>query len=222
MKEFVAERSAGTEQEKLAEAGMEWIRANVLPGAESIVREAVEEERDLPCFVRHEDAGGLCPRTAVVRVYGLPFCGVHGAEVRAGALEEVYMEAREFFERYDNPYVGPVTPVALAVIRDMREKLVDAEIAAADDEAAIRRAYPVIPERVDEDTLDFDYNLTGFEGPVEWNQRARHMLHRLMRQAYEAGAPWVVETLELDREHVAAQLAFALADYDERVGPPRS
>ncbi len=42
-----------------------------------------------------------------------------------------------------------------------------------------------------------------------------------MRIAHEDGsAHYVVEALEEYRESVSAQLAFALADYEERLGDP--
>lgn len=191
-------------------------------GAESIVRELVGRERDLPCFVRHEDAGGKCKRSAVVEVYGLNFCELHGAEVKAGALQELYEDASDFLHRLDNPQVVPPNPAALAVIRNAVGRFLDVELdTEEDEEAAIRQAYPVIPKRVEEDTVDFDYEdpARGF-GPVEWNGDVRRLIHKIMRLAYEKRATWIVERLELDREHVTAQLSFALADYDERVGAP--
>ncbi len=43
---------------------------------------------------------------------------------------------------------------------------------------ALRRAYPLIPERVDEDTLDFDYEDRGRgENPVDWNYNSRMLIH---------------------------------------------
>ena len=73
---------------------------------QSIARELTEEERShgLPCWVRHEDAGGYCEREAQTMVYGLLFCGVHGAEAKAGALLELYQDAAGFLERLDNPH----------------------------------------------------------------------------------------------------------------------
>jgi hypothetical protein len=72
-------------------------------GAEAIVREGdeafaryrrlIEERGQLPCVVRHPDAGGQCQGLAVMKVYGLNFCEIHGAEAKAGALEEIYFDA---------------------------------------------------------------------------------------------------------------------------------
>ncbi len=48
-----------------------------------------DAERNLPCFVHHEDAGGRCEEPAIVEVYGLYFCAAHGDEITLGAsLEE--------------------------------------------------------------------------------------------------------------------------------------
>ncbi len=81
----------------------------------------------------------------------------------------------------------------------------------------------MIPDhRVDEDALDFDYWDPGPWGsPVDRNFRSRMLIHKLMRVAHEAASDrYLVEMLEEERERVSAQLAFALADYEERVGNP--
>ncbi|CAA9431680.1 MAG: hypothetical protein AVDCRST_MAG28-1498 [uncultured Rubrobacteraceae bacterium] len=41
-----------------------------------------------------------------------------------------------------------------------------------------------------------------------------------MRLAYEDGADWLVEVLEYERESASAQLAFALEDYERKMGTP--
>ena len=129
-----------------------------------------------------------------MEVYGLNFCEVHGGEARAGALREAVaaLQAEDF----------PASEHELA---------------------ALRRAYPVIPARVIEDTPGFNYDNPLREStPIDWHQHTRFVLHRLMRHAYEGGEAWLVEVLEKHREHESAQLAFALADYEERVGNPPS
>jgi hypothetical protein len=175
----------------------------------------------LPCVVRHEDAGGQCHRDAVMRVYGLCFCEIHGAEAKAGALEEAYYDAANFLARLDNPYVPEPNPVALRALREAVSGLREEEGRATDgsSDAALRRAYPVIPERVDEDALDFDYDDREREPgdiPVDWNYYSRMLIHKLMRIAHEEGRDhYLVEMLEEQRERVSAQLAFALALYEE-------
>lgn len=60
---------------------------------------------ELPCFVRHEDAGGQCQERGSVRVHGLNFCASHGGEVQAGAGLQAFTEANEVFERHVDPRV---------------------------------------------------------------------------------------------------------------------
>jgi hypothetical protein len=156
----------------------------------------------VPCFVRHPDAGGKCLNLAVMKVYGLPFCEIHGAEAKAGALEEFYYDAANFLARLDNPHVLEPNPAALHALREAVSGLRKEERRATDgsSDAALRKAYPVIPERVDEDALDFDYDDRGQEPretPVDWNYRSRMLIHKLMRDAHEAGHDhYLVEMLE--------------------------
>ena len=79
----------------------------------------------------------------------------------------------------------------------MRAKYADDSSGA---DAALRRAYPLIPQRVDEDALDFDYDDRGAEPretPPDWNYRSRMLIHKLMRDAHEAGHDhYLVEMLE--------------------------
>lgn len=128
--------------------------------AGSLVRPLTNEERaqDLPCWVRHPSAGGLCERKATTMVYGLLFCEIHGAEGAAGALAELYQDAADFLERVDNPHVPAPNAEAeqafMAARRGMerhRDEYSDME------EAALRRAYPTIPEWVCSETSAFDY-----------------------------------------------------------------
>lgn len=39
-----------------------------------------------------------------------------------------------------------------------------------------------------------------------------YTLHKLMRIAFEEGETWLVEVLEIERESVAAQIAFVLVN----------
>jgi hypothetical protein len=84
-------------------------------------------------------------------------------------------------------------------------------------DVALRRAYPLIPERVDEDALDFDYeSREPRDTPLDWNCHSRMLIHKLMRDAHQAGGNhYLIEILEEQRERVSAQLAFALALYEE-------
>jgi len=145
---------------------------------------------------------------------------------KTGALEELYFDAANFLGRLDNPHVPQPNPAALRALREAVGELQEAESRASDKgaDSPLRLAYPLNLEQMDEDTLGFDYDDPGFgESPVDWNFRSRMLTHKLMRIAHEAGSGrFLVETLEEEREHVSAQLAFALADYDERAGDPTS
>lgn len=197
--------------------------------AEALARSLTGEERagDLPCWVRHPSAGGLCPRSATTMVYGLLFCEAHGAEATAGALVELYQDAGDFLERMDNPYVPLPNAEAERTLRAAwreldrrRDEHQEAE------EAALRRAYPVIPERVCYETTAFDYHFDPEnphgpnDEPTAVYEDARRLLCKEMRLAYEEGADWLVEVLEHERESASAQLAFALEDYERKMGTP--
>ena len=66
-------------------------------GFEGIIKEGAEafdgDRAPLPCFVHHRDAGGWCERPATMEAYEIPFCEVHGAEIKAGILAEIYHDA---------------------------------------------------------------------------------------------------------------------------------
>lgn len=195
--------------------------------AEALAQPLTEKERacELPCWVRHSDAGGYCERTAAAMVYGLLFCEEHGAEATAGALAELYQDAGDFLGRLDNPHVPTPNAEAERMLRAARRDL-DARGREHEDaeEAALRLAYPTIPERVRTETIAFNYrygpgNEYGpGEQPTEVYQDARSLLCKQMRLAYEEGADWLVEVLEHERESASAQLAFALEDYERKVG----
>jgi hypothetical protein len=179
------------------------------------VRELPEERRPLPCFVHHPDAGGLCERPAIIEVYGLAFCEIHGAEVKAGALAELFQDATEELERPNNPHVPELNPAALLARRSSVSLLTKACVEAETEGAeAMRRAYPLIPERVCGETVAFFKNKQIEEPlPGDVYQDARFLLHRFMRLAYDAKHTWLVEVLEGERESVAAQAAFAFEHY---------
>src|SRR3954468_9115390 len=142
----------------------------VREGEDAFARERalVEEWGPLSCGVKHPNAGGQCKRTATMEVYGLAFCEVHGAEAKAGALEELYFDAANFLERLNNPHAREPNPAASRALHDAISRLREAEVSASDRDEALKRAYPVIPERVIGDTVDFDYRKTTRGGsPVD-------------------------------------------------------
>jgi hypothetical protein len=189
----------------------------------TVVKEIPEEKRGPQlCWATLPGGSELCEGTAILKVYGLPFCEVHGAEVRAGALAELYFDAEQFLTRLDNQGVPEPNPAALHALRAAISELSAGEAAANDEEdAALLRAYPFRRDLVDEDFRDFDYEAPAQGGvPEGWCRHHRLLIHRLMRLAHEGDATYIVETLEKDREHVSQQLAYVMADYEERVGSP--
>lgn len=188
--------------------------------AESIARAMTERERgmEMPCWVRHPDAGGECGRPATMLVYGLCMCELHGTEVRAGALMELYRDAGDFVERLDNPHVPMPNAEAERVLREAVHAL-DAGVDDRHEEEALLRAYPPIPERVCSETTGHNYDAPE-PMPHDVHLDCRRVMHELMRRAYLAGMDWLVEILEYEREHVSAQAAFALEDFERRMGLP--
>jgi hypothetical protein len=198
--------------------------------AEALARPLNEAElgRGLPCWVRHPSAGGSCERKATTMVYGMLFCEKHGAEATAGALGELYQDAGDVLERADNPTGPPLSNAEAARVLEAGWRELDRGRKGCDDaeEAALRRAYPVIPDRVCYETVAFDYRLDpenphGPDNePTYIYEKARRLLCKLMRLAYQEQADWAVEVLEYEREGASAQLAFALEDYERKMGTP--
>ncbi len=180
-----------------------------------IVRRTLEErERDFPCVVRHEDAGGPCTRTATMEVYGLAFCEEHGEECAAGALEEMHQEAIEFFDRFDNPQVPELSnPLVLRAVRGWELTLLDGErFADGKTDALLLAAFPFREDRVIPETAgEIADPLMGQDPPYDSWRGHRYEMHGLMRHAYRLGLTYVVEYLEQERESIAAQCAYALA-----------
>jgi hypothetical protein len=111
--------------------------------------------RELPCVVGHEHAGGECARPVTTMVYGLVFCEVHGAEARAGALEELYFDAGQEIQRPLNPHVQGLNPEVERALEAAYSDLLEREIVADDVEETLLRAFPLIREHVCEHTLDY-------------------------------------------------------------------
>lgn len=68
-------------------------------------------------------------------------------------------------------------------------------------------------ENLSRSTLDYLENPEGwreFGTPFDVYMEERMLTHRLMRLAFEAGADWLVEVLEREREKSASQAAYAL------------
>ncbi len=171
-----------------------------------------ENERGLPCFVHHEDAGGRCERTAAVRMYEmLNFCPEHGTEAKIGALMEAYQDAGHFFDRFRNPHVPDLNTIVEreleAVVNRMRSEGPSDE----DHERALLRAYPDTPEKVREmiRLWERDEWANGGPPPLDLLLDSYYTLCKLMRIAFEDGEDWLVELLEDQRQETAARAAFA-------------
>jgi hypothetical protein len=111
------------------------------------------------CLDTHEDAGRWCERPAVMEVYGLFFCEVHGTEAKARCLEELYDDALQFLELFDARHVRMMNPEVLRIVRTGVGELPDWP--EPDSAQALLAAYPVIPERVDLDISGVRLRLRG-------------------------------------------------------------
>jgi hypothetical protein len=194
-------------------------------GAEALgYRELTEDESAARggCWVRLPGSRERCPEVAVMEVYGKPYCEVHGAEIKGGALEELYHDAAMFFERLDNPHAPSLNPEVMKAIREAAARFDQAASAAGKlADSVLQKAYPYRRDLMDEDFRNFDYERPGPD-PEEWCRLHRMTVHKLMRLAYEEGAEGALEHLEKDRQQTAEQLAYAVADYErwraERTG----
>ena len=166
------------------------------------------------CCVRHEDAGGRCDRQAVLEVYGLLFCEVHGPEVRSGALEEMYFDAGWYLEYLDTTAgFAPPNPALVATVKAANRGFMR-RCGEEDPEDVLARAFPLLPDRVDAETVEHysDKDWPGkydYEAPYDHYLRVRMLVHHLMRVAYQDSSRRLVEVLERERESIAAQAAYA-------------
>ena len=118
-----------------------------LPGEHSwqgpLVREIPEEERDdRRCWVAlrtgPSTTGEHCEGMAAYEVYGIPLCEDHGAESKAGALQELYFHASEDLIRPFNPHVALLQNRATAwALRRAEEELTERCKKAAKDEKTL-------------------------------------------------------------------------------------
>ena len=172
---------------------------------------ATAEERALPCFVRHEDAGGQCFEPQAVYVHGLGFCAGHGEEARLGAALEAYQDAEYFFERFRNPEVPKQSPVIEEILGYALGRLYEESPSDEDYDRALLAAYPEIPEATRRRVVRWQQDETpGEEGVLDTILRELHTLHRLLRIAHSDGVHWLVEVLEQERHPLAAQAAYVL------------
>ncbi|MDP9487946.1 MAG: hypothetical protein M3Q49_19505, partial [Actinomycetota bacterium] len=85
-----------------------------------------------------------------------------------------------------------------------------------DYQQALRLAYPDVPEKVRAGVLTWegDWEADGYRdaAPLDCLLDSLATMHKLLRLAFEDGETWLVEVLELEREAVAAQAAYALRE----------
>ena len=172
--------------------------------------------KGLRCFVGCSSGEPLCGAAAVMEVYGIPMCEIHGGEAAQGALEELYHDARQDLLRTLNPFLAPLNPAAVRALeeaeRSLGVRVLHPEL--PDYDAALLRAFPLDRSRVDGETLAYiehqeeycDYGL-----PSDTFMRHRHTVHRLMRLAFQAEVRYIVESIEPHRVSAAEQAAYALA-----------
>jgi|SRR5215211_4601314 len=189
-------------------------------------RDLIEKHGPLPCRVRAESAGGRCSRPATMEVYGLAFCEDHGQECKAGALEELYIDADIFLEWAIGDAPSDHNPEVLSILRAGMSGLGAKFPSSRDELEALQQAYPLREDLMDEDFRDFDYaggeTLGGMDRhPEEWCRRHRTLIHKLMRLAYAEQAEYIVAELEGHREHIAAQLSYAIQDHERKRGSRR-
>jgi hypothetical protein len=194
-------------------------------GFDGMIKEGPEafggDRAPRPCFVHHKDAGGWCERTGTMEAFGIGFCEVHGAEVKAGILAEIYHDAGNVLGDF-GPNDSSMNVAAWMYLnvgrREMTRRCVEAEHAQA---AALLTAYPVIEERVDMETRSRDFRVPNInDDPVDVFMDARMHVLRLMRLSWSVGQDWILEVLEEEREGASAQLAFALELRAQQTGQP--
>jgi hypothetical protein len=150
-----------------------------------------------------------------VKVYGFPFCEAHGQEARASALDELRADAMFALENMEGTYKDEINPEALKALRASRRELGARWPDIEADREATRAAYPYRRDLMDDDFRDFDYSRPG-TSPEEWCREQRTVIHKLLRIAYSGGAEYVLEDLEFQRQHIAAQLSYAMVDSERK------
>ena len=183
------------------------------------VPEEAEALEGMPCFAAVRDVPReehpACKRPAAMYVYGRSYCEVHGAEVRAGALVEMYHHASEDVQRlYSAQHVGKMDNRATVWALEEAAAVLEARCREAEleEEAALLAAWPFDESRMDDDLREWEKCGDG-SPPEVWLERHRLIIHKHIRLAFEEGAEYILEGLFSDREQLAEQLAYVLALY---------
>ncbi len=193
-----------------------WAIDNSTRGGRWISRR-LPDDVEAYCVVDHPDAGGACGRPGVYEVVGLPFCETHAPEANAGILAQLYHDSMDEFARLDNEQAMPWQPEVLRVVREGYERTLETHIRYAHaKDRLVREAYPLIRERVDRETLDWEPGSLG-DSPVDrWGEEYWEVC-TLMLRAYGGLARGLVRELEPLRERAAAQLSYALVVCEEKI-----
>lgn len=175
------------------------------------------DEVEAHCVVDHPDAGDACGRPGVYEVVGLPFCEVHGPEANSGILAQLYHDALDGFAQLDNQQAVPLQAEVLRVVQDAYDRSLETHSRYAKHHGdVVREAYPLIRERVDQETLDWSPGNYERVPTDEWMDEY-HEVCALMLRAYGGLAPGLVRDLEPLRERAAAQFSYALVVDKEKI-----
>ncbi len=177
---------------------------------------------ELPCFIRHLDAGGQCEEPGAVQVHGLNFFEAHGEEALIGAGLEAYDDANWFFERFRNPHVpqqgdGIERALGFALARLREEAPSD-----SDHQRALVAAYPEIPVETRRQLVNWQIDEEpGYAAVVDTLLDNLHTIHKLLRITHAVkDMTWLVEVLEEERQSLAAQAAYVLRNPSPPEGSP--
>ncbi len=169
-----------------------------------------------PCCVKNPHAGGQCPRSAAVAVYGLHFCAEHGQQVADGALEEAQHDAEAFLDGFRHHEARPLPVLVSRAIEAGSAHVFAHE--GDDFYEVLFRAFPEpTPEvrgLVEEAEASDE---PGYEAFADTLIGSLHTMHRCMRIAYEEREVWLLELLEGERQSIAAQCAYAVRDSPRQI-----
>lgn len=198
------------------------VRRGDSPEFRDYVKEYTKHGGEIPkCRIGGLTGIDKCRRTAGMEVYGLLMCEAHGEEAAELAFEEMAHDLEQEFGRLLNDSVRELSPHIVAAFGRGMKGLSPHDHKPADE--ALVKAWPLARENVDPSTLDYLGNPEGwrsFGTPFDVYMEERMLVHRLMRLAFEAGAEWLVELLEREREKAASQAAYALVLDREVHGAP--
>jgi hypothetical protein len=123
----------------------------------------------------------------------------------------LHADAMFALENMEGTYRTDMNPETLKAIVASRRELGARWPDIEADIEATKAAYSFREDLMDEDFREWDHDAEPIH-PADWCREQRTVIHKLMRIAYSGGAQYALENLEYHREHVAAQLAYAMVD----------